>query len=114
MRTILSLLLVFFLKTAFATTYYFSANSGNDSRTPAQARNPSTPWRTINKLNSIFSSLKPGDAVLLKRGETFYGTIIISKSGKSGAPIYIGAYGSGNKPLVTSLVNLGGWKANSS
>src|SRR5690606_26556748 len=57
----------------------------------------------------IFSSLQPGDAVLFKRGETFYGSIYISKSGSSGSPIKIGAYGSGSKPVITSLVTLNNW-----
>lgn len=113
MKTILSLALLCFLQPVFATTYYFSNNSGNDSRSSTQARNPSTPWKTINKLNSFFSNLRPGDQVLFKRGETFYGSIIVSQSGRAGAPIVIGAYGSGDKPVISSLVTLSGWKANS-
>lgn len=92
-----------------ATNYYFSSVSGNDSRTSAEAQDPSTPWKTLNKLNSFFSSLKPGDGVYLKRGETFYGSIIIKQSGTTSAPIFIGAYGSGSRPVITSLVTLTGW-----
>jgi len=109
MRTILFALFVLCLHTAQATTYYFSAVAGDDSRTFTEARNSSTPWKSLSKLNSIFSSLQPGDAVLLKRGETFYGSIIVNKSGTSGSPIVIGAFGSGNKPVITSLATLSGW-----
>lgn len=109
MRTILFALSVCFLQFANATTYYFSANSGDDSRSSTQARNSSTPWKSLSKLNSIFSSLQPGDAVLLKRGETFYGSIIVKKSGTSGSPITIGAYSSGDKPVITSLIKLSNW-----
>lgn len=109
MRTILFALFVLCLYTAQATTYYFSAVAGDDSRTFTEARNSSTPWKSLSKLNSIFSNLQPGDAVLLKRGETFYGSIIVNKSGTSGSPIIIGAYGSGNKPVITSLVTLTNW-----
>src|SRR4051794_40822684 len=112
MRTLLFLLSVCFLQSTFATNYYFSS-SGNDSRSPTEAKNPSTPWKSINKLNSFFSSLQPGDAVLFKRGETFYGAITISRSGTSSAPITIGAYGTGDRPIITSLVTLSGWTANS-
>ncbi|MEJ7684845.1 MAG: hypothetical protein WKG06_44765 [Segetibacter sp.] len=80
MKTILTLLCflqVCFLHSAWAATYYFSTSSGNDSRTSTQAKNPSTPWKTISKLNSFFSSLQPGDSVLFKRGETFYGSVTI-------------------------------------
>ena len=101
--------LVCFLQSVNASTYYFSSNSGDDSRSSTEAKNSSTPWKSLSKLNSFFNSLQPGDQVLLKRGETFYGSIIVNKSGAYGSPIFIGAYGSGNKPVVTSLVTLSGW-----
>ncbi len=112
MKTIISVLFVFLLHTVSATPYYFSSTSGDDSRTATQAQNPSTPWKSIAKLNSFFASLQPGDNIFFKRGETFYGTISITKSGTSASPIVIGAYGSGNKPIITSLVTLSGWTAN--
>ena len=59
-----------------AAKYYFSSQSGDDSRTSLQAQNPATPWKTLNKLNT-FMNLQPGDSVLFKRGETFYGTLIL-------------------------------------
>lgn len=89
-----------------ASNYYFSAVLGEDGRTPLQARSPATPWKTLDKLNSFFSDLKPGDSVLLKRGETFYGSITVNRSGTSSAPIVIGAYGAGNKPVITGFVSL--------
>ncbi len=81
--------------TTNANNYYFSSTSGDDSRTTSQAHNSSTPWKSINKLNAIFSTLLPGDSILFKRGETFYGSITINKSGTAGKPIVLGAYGSG-------------------
>lgn len=112
MKTIFSVALLCVFQPVFATTYYFS-NSGSDSRSLTQARNPSMPWKSLNKLNSIFSSLKPGDQVLFKRGETFYGTLTVNTSGTSGAPIVIGAYGIGDKPIISSLANPSGWQAKS-
>src|SRR5690554_3302145 len=105
-----TLILFLFLQYNYslAARYYFSV-SGDDSRTSAQAQNPSTPWKSISKLNAIFASLKPGDEVLFKRGETFYGSIHINASGSQGRPITIGAYGSGDKPIITSLVSLNNW-----
>ncbi len=93
-------------------TFYFSNNSGDDSRTSTQAQHSSTPWKSIRKLNSIFSILQPGDSVLFKRGETFYGSIILTKSGAAGSPVVISAYDKGDRPVITSLVKLSGWKAN--
>ncbi|WP_194774680.1 Ig-like domain-containing protein [Pararhodonellum marinum] len=98
-------------QTIFAASYYFSDLSGNDSRSAAEAQNPDTPWKSIDKLNAIFNSLQPGDQILFKRGETFYGSIRMSKSGTNGAPIVFSAYGSGAKPIITSLVKLGDWKS---
>lgn len=102
------------LHSAKANTYYFSSSSGSDDRSSKQAQSSSTPWKTLDKLNSFFSDLRPGDAVLLKSGDTFYGSITISKSGTSGSPITIGSYGSGDKPVITSLVTLSGWNADGS
>lgn len=109
MKTLTLLLFLTFFSLANANTYYFSTNSGDDSRTPEEAQNPATPWKTLRKLNLFFSSLQPGDAVLLKRGETFYGTIVINKSGTPASPIVIGDYGSGKKPVITSFVTLSDW-----
>ena len=80
--------------------YYFSTSIGDDSRTVTDAQNPITPWKTLNKLNSFFSSLKPGDSVLFKRGDIFYGSIAITKSGTSSLPIVLSAYGTGNGLLL--------------
>jgi parallel beta-helix repeat protein len=107
----LCLAFVFFCNLSHAATYYFSTSSGDDSRSSSQAQNSATPWKTIKKLNSIFGSLRPGDKVLFKSGDTFYGSIHITRSGSSGSPIVIGSYGSGPKPVITSLVTLGNWKS---
>src|SRR5215469_13066934 len=94
---------------ANATNYYFSYSSGDDSRTSAQAQSSSTPWKTIGKLNSIMSILQPGDSVLFKRGDTFFGEIIIGKSGTSSSKIVFGAYGSGARPIITEFQTVSPW-----
>lgn len=99
---------------SFATNYYFSELSGNDARSTAQAQSSSTPWKTISKLNSFFASLQPGDSVLFKRGETFYGSIVIGRSGSAGAPINIGAFGTGAEPVITGFVYVANWTLNGS
>src|SRR5690554_1636885 len=107
----LILLVVASSQTAMATNYYFSQSSGNDSRSVAEAQNPDTPWKSIAKLNSIFNTLKPGDVVYFKRGEVFYGTIQVTKSGAPGNPIVFDAYGTGAKPIITSFVSLKNWQS---
>jgi hypothetical protein len=117
MKTIFFAFLTFAFAAAHANTYYFSSSTGNDNRSEQAAQNPSTPWQSIDKLNSIFASLDPGDQVLFKRGETFFGAISILKSRelygpkgiKSTAPIVIGAYGSGAKPIITGLQSVNNW-----
>lgn len=92
-------------------TYYFSTALGNDSNTSTQAQNTATPWKTISKFNSFFSSLNAGDSALFNRGEIFPGAMVPSKNGASGNPIHVGSYGSGAKPIVTGFttVNNANW-----
>ena len=106
---ILSILLIHFTVAVNAANYYFSSSSGDDSRSSSQAQNSSTPWRTVGKLNSVMYLLKPGDQVLFKRNETFYGALTVTASGSSGQPITFGDYGTGEKPVITGLSTLGGW-----
>lgn len=94
---------------ANATNYYFSSSSGDDSRTAAQAQNPATPWKTISKLNSYFSTLAAGDSVLFKRDDVFYGSITVNKSGTATNPIKLGAYGAGAKPTITGFTTVASW-----
>ena len=89
--------------------YYFSSANGDDSRTSTQAQNPSTPWKSLSKLNSFFSSLKAGDAVLFNRGENFDGSITINNSGTNGNPIILSSYGTGTRPVINGLTTLTNW-----
>ena len=90
---------------SYATNYYVS-NTGNDS---ASGTSESTPWKSITKVNSAFSSMEPGDRILFRRGETFYGSLRISAGGISGNPIVIGAYGTGEKPVITGFSTVSSW-----
>ena len=108
----LFLAIVFFSYThSYAATYYISSSTGNDTYTDIQAHNPSTPWKSLNKLNTYFKQLVAGDSVLFKRGEVFYGEITVTKSGAVFAPIYFGAYGDGNSPQINGLTTLKNWKS---
>lgn len=101
-----SLLLTFSLLSmcAHGANKYVSV-SGNDSNNGSIT----APYKTVAKVNTIFNTLNPGDSVLFKRGETFYGTLSISKSGTASQPIVIGAYGEGSKPILTGMVTLDTW-----
>ena len=89
----------------FAVNYYISATGSDTSNglTPAAA------WQTISTVNAHFTTFAPGDSVLFKRGDTFYGTITISRSGTNGKPITISAYGTGARPVITGFTTISGW-----
>src|SRR5690606_17938437 len=101
MKKLLLLPLFFLGFSALATDYYIAAN-GNDAN---NGTSQSSPWKSINKLSAYFSNLKAGDKVLFRRGDTFYGGISVNKGGSAGSPITIGAYGSGEKPVITGFTN---------
>lgn len=97
------------VNSVWANNYYFSS-SGNDSRSVREAQRPTTPWRSVEKLNSIMPVLAPGDSVFFKRGDVFYGQIIISASGTPSQPIVFSAYGTGRQPVVTALTTISRWQ----
>ena len=109
-RLLVLLVLVIFLSlNSFARTFYVSSTDGNDSYSITQAQNQSTPWRSLSLVNSIFSSLLPGDNVFFKRGDVFYGNLVANVSGNSAAKITIGAYGTGAKPLFSGFTFAQNW-----
>lgn len=79
---------------AAGTTYYVST-AGSDSNSGTST---SAPWQSLSKLNS--TTFAPGDQILLRSGDTWSGGIVLTESGAAGSPITLGAYGSGNKPLI--------------
>lgn len=87
------------------TTYYVDAINGSDSnsgQTAVQA------FKSIGSLSQI--SLKPGDNILLARGSVFAETLTLTKSGKEGAPITVGAYGTGEPPAFSGNIGIYGTK----
>jgi hypothetical protein len=76
------------------TTYYVdcTGSDGNDGLSPASA------WATLTKADAAV--LKPGDALLLKRGCTFTTKLTAKWNGTAASPIVIDAYGSGSNPLI--------------
>ncbi len=79
------------------TTYYVSASAGNDAHA---GTSPATPWKTLTKASRV--RLRPGDAVLLARGDTWRGQSLWPKgSGIPKHPIHIGAYGKGPRPHIS-------------
>lgn len=100
---LLLIFLVVFSNTIFATNYYVSM-TGNDSNSGLTTDKP---WKTLRKVNTTVFS--PGDMILFKRGDRFYGSLIPTSSGNSTRLITYGAYGTGVKPMISSFERLTGW-----
>jgi hypothetical protein len=109
MKLILFIWSLFPCQLIVAATYYFSNTVGSDTYTSVEAQQKTKPWKSLNKLNNVFNTLIAGDSVLFKRGETFAGSIIISRSGIMSKPIVLGAYGEGAAPLVTGMATVSNW-----
>src|SRR3972149_3384833 len=78
------------------TTYYLDSANGADSNSGTSA---TSAWRSVQKASN--SLLRPGDRLLLGRGQTFVGELSISESGTAAAPIVVGAFGDGAQPVIT-------------
>lgn len=89
-----------FPKITKATTFYVSS-SGNDLNDGLTA---ATPWNSITKIN--VQTFLPGDNILFKKGDSWLNsTFIIPSAGTEGKNITLGAYGEGNKPIISAAVN---------
>jgi parallel beta-helix repeat protein len=94
------------INVASGSTFYVDATLGNDTNNGTSS---ATPWRTLAKVNTQFSSFVAGTSVLLKCGETFTGSITVNKSGTSSNPITIGQYGTGAPPIITGFNTIPSW-----
>lgn len=77
---------------------YYLSNSGNDNNDGSMT----LPWASLSKINS----LKAGDNIYLKRGDTFYGNISTPTLSFDDQQITVSSYGAGEKPIVSCYKNL--------
>ena len=75
-------------------TYFISA-SGNDSNSGLSENNA---WKSFSRLNE--QELKPGDRVMLRRGDIWNETLVINGKGTPDDFIEITAYGEGKRPKI--------------
>ena len=75
--------------------YFVDALNGRDHY---DGHTPLTPWQTLDKINATV--FQPGDEIYLRSGCTFRGQLRPSGDGTADAPIRIGAYGGGEKPII--------------
>ena len=92
-----------------ATNYYVKSG-GSDA---AAGTSDALAWGTLTKVNNVWlaGTFNPGDSILLKRGDTFYGTLTVGESGTSGNNIITSAYGLSTlaKPIITGFTTITGW-----
>ena len=88
-------------------TYYVDAVNGNDEN---DGTTPETAWKTLTKASSI-RQLKAGGSILLKAGCVWNGEqlFVDNAIGSTDAPIVIGSYGEGAKPVING--NGANWSA---
>lgn len=83
-----------------ATNYYLS-DKGNDNH---DGKSRGTAWCSLKKLSEVMQLVQPGDSILFERGSIFIGQLGISRSG-----IFLGAYGSGLKPVISGSIEISKW-----
>jgi hypothetical protein len=86
-------------------SYYISA-AGDDANS---GESPEMPFKTLSRVNAC--ALQPGDSVLFRKGDVFVGELQLCHSGQMNAPIKVGSYGEGNKPVITGAIPVKEWKA---
>ncbi|MFA5047421.1 MAG: right-handed parallel beta-helix repeat-containing protein [Patescibacteria group bacterium] len=99
---------------ATAQTYFIDTENGSDSNT---GTSEATAWRTIDKINQIRPGA--GSTILFHRGQIWRDTLMINsdswtgakglKGGNASEPVIIGAYGTGDKPIISGSDPLTGW-----
>src|SRR5208283_554336 len=92
------------------TTYYVSSSTGNDAN---NGTSMATPWKSVEKTQSWGDShpYQPGDSILFKRGDVFDGQLRLQVNGTASSMSVIGAYGTGNKPIIRGDMFARTWTA---
>lgn len=85
-------------------TYYVKAAGGTGS-----GADDANAWSFAHLLTQ-WANINPGDTVLFKGGDTFYGTLTIPEGGTTGNLLTFGAYGTG-KPIFTGFNTISAWTA---
>ncbi len=79
-----------------ARTFYIDARSGDDAN---DGLSDQTAWKSLARIGQV--RLRAGDRVLLKRGATFEGSLLIENAeGTEDSPVVVDAYGDGHEPII--------------
>ena len=105
-RTTYLLFILLAFSQAKGTNYYLSSSSGSDLN---DGKSTNTAWKSFTKLKTVLTALQPGDSVLFKCGDTFFGQLVLSRSGSASKNIYFGSYDSGKKPVISGTIPVINW-----
>lgn len=75
--------------------YYVDSENGNDEN---DGRSPANAWRTLERASQ--DTLRAGESLLLKKGQTFHGQLDVTGIGTEAAPILVSGYGEGAMPVI--------------
>ncbi len=92
------------LSKIYGTNYYVSSSEGDNSN---DGLSPETALKTVHHVNYLLDkvvNLQPGDSVLFKRGDYFYGNLLhlFKVKGTQEQPIVFSAYGEGENPYIVA------------
>ncbi|GGZ87412.1 hypothetical protein GCM10007028_27000 [Algibacter mikhailovii] len=85
---------------------YYISNDGNDDN---DGLSESSSWKTLDRVSQALANnsgsgwVLPGNKILFKRGDTFYGHLIVNRSGTTDELIEISSYGDVNDeyPIIS-------------
>ena len=82
--------------------YYIDGSYGCDEN---DGLTPQTAWGTLDKVNA--TTFCPGDEILFKKDNCYCGQLHPLGDGTAEAPIRIGSYGGGDKPVIDGCGSYG-------
>ena len=77
------------------TAYFIDCERGSNDNPGDSAWRP---WNSVERINQMV--FQPGDGIFFKRGTSCQGALTPQGSGAEGRPILVGAYGSGEFPII--------------
>ncbi len=89
MKFLACLLFLFSPVLTKAVNYYVNPSSDSTKETGSIT----TPWKSLASVNASMRRFKPGDSILLKKGELYYDQLEITCSGTAAAPIVFTTFG---------------------
>jgi len=95
-KALIFIIVLFNCLSSYSYDLFFSETGNNANNGLTEG----APKQTIAHLNSIFNTLPAGTNIRFKRGDTFYGQIVLSKAGSLGLNFVFSEYGTGDRPKM--------------